>query len=527
MLLLLAFIVLTWSGPAAAEDRLELIRQRGTLIVGIKSDYPPWGMVDSSGKLVGLEADLARDLANRLGVGLRLVGVSTANRLQKVEDGSVDLIIATMGDTVQRRKLAGLLEPDYYASGVNVLLAEGVDVDSWDDLRGRPICLTDGAYYNRTLIQRYLFSPQTFKGTRDSALGLENGRCLGWAYDDMALRRMKADDIDRWRNFAMPLSSILVTPWAMAVKSTERDGPWGRFVSDSIVEWHKSGFLIAKEAEWGLPPSAYLKEQQALWGMGDCVRRTDGSFPPACLDQGLLVASGRVADVYGSGIVLALHRMGINFPPLFDEFSRDRLLRGIGWTLLLSVGAIVGSLAFGIGAGWLVAGAPRLLRMVLNGGLSLFYMTPPILNLYLLLFGVGGWLAARYGVALDAAWVALFVFSTYAGSSNAVIVALAVDGVRETHPELSGAGAILPRAIERGYGGLIANSVNIVKAVGIASAVAVPEVIFAAGSIIGEHGTTAEMMNFLMLFYLGLISLFVLALDRTKGWVVRWASRRF
>ena len=334
-----------------------------------------------------------------------------------------------------------------------MLLAEGVDVDSWDDLRGRPICLTDGAYYNRTLIQRYLFSPQTFKGTRDSALGLENGRCLGWAYDDMALRRMKADDIDRWRNFAMPLSSILVTPWAMAVKSTERDGPWGRFVSDSIVEWHKSGFLIAKEAEWGLPPSAYLKEQQALWGMGDCVRRTDGSFPPACLDQGLLVASGRVADVYGSGIVLALHRMGINFPPLFDEFSRDRLLRGIGWTLLLSVGAIVGSLAFGIGAGWLVAGAPRLLRMVLNGGLSLFYMTPPILNLYLLLFGVGGWLAARYGVALDAAWVALFVFSTYAGSSNAVIVALAVDGVRETHPELSGAGAILPRAIERGYGG--------------------------------------------------------------------------
>lgn len=524
-LLILMVAVTCWSHNVVAEDRLALIQQRGSLIVGIKADYPPWGMVDKLGQLVGLEADLAHDLAERLGVKLKLVGVSSSNRLQKVEDGSVDLIIATMGDTSKRRQLAGLLEPNYYASGVNVLLHKGMSVKSWSDLRGRSICLTDGAYYNRTLIERYLFLPVVFKGTRDSALGLENDRCLGWAYDDLALGPLPTEDGGRWKNHEMPLPSILISPWAMAVKSDARDGAWGRFVSDIIVEWHQTGFLIEREAAWGIPPSSYLVEQRTTWLDPACARRDDGTFPPACLDQNLLKASGRVVDVYGQGLAMSLHEIGIDFPPLYDDFSLMQLLKGGVWTLLLSITAIIGSLVFGIGAGVALSRTPRPWRALLEGGLSIFYMTPPILNLYLLLFGVGGWLAKQYGIALEAFWVAGVVFSLYAGGSNAVIISLAMDWVHDQHPERTQLRDIIAQAIERGYGGLIANSINIVKAVGIASAIAVPEVIFASSSIVAEHGETTEMMNFLMLFYLVLVSGFVVALDKTKEWVMRWVLR--
>ena len=60
--------------PIHAEDEttelMDLIKARGKLVVGVKTDYPPWGGIDEDAKKVGLEPDLARDLARRLGVGL-------------------------------------------------------------------------------------------------------------------------------------------------------------------------------------------------------------------------------------------------------------------------------------------------------------------------------------------------------------------------------------------------------------------------------------------------------------------------
>ncbi len=48
------------SGQAFAEnDRFMKVLKRGTLIVGVKADYKPWGFRDPSGKLVGMEIDMA------------------------------------------------------------------------------------------------------------------------------------------------------------------------------------------------------------------------------------------------------------------------------------------------------------------------------------------------------------------------------------------------------------------------------------------------------------------------------------
>ena len=67
--------------PAYGSGQLEAIRQRGVLVVGVKTDYPPFGMLSSAAVQEGFEHDLAADLAARLGVQLRTVGVSSTNRL--------------------------------------------------------------------------------------------------------------------------------------------------------------------------------------------------------------------------------------------------------------------------------------------------------------------------------------------------------------------------------------------------------------------------------------------------------------
>ena len=68
---------------AQAADGVDAIKQRGTLLVGVKADYKPFGFRDPQGNIVGIEPDLAGDVAKRLGVKLELVPVNASNRSEE------------------------------------------------------------------------------------------------------------------------------------------------------------------------------------------------------------------------------------------------------------------------------------------------------------------------------------------------------------------------------------------------------------------------------------------------------------
>ena len=108
------------AAPAAAQT-LEKIKQRGVLVVGSKADYKPFGFRDPSGAIVGFEPDIAKLVADKLGVKLEIEPVVSSNRMQFLQQGKIDLMIATMNDKPDRRQVVGIIEPLYYASGVNVL----------------------------------------------------------------------------------------------------------------------------------------------------------------------------------------------------------------------------------------------------------------------------------------------------------------------------------------------------------------------------------------------------------------------
>ena len=93
---LLAAATVLSASLATAADGIEAIKQRGTLIVGVKADYRPFGFRDPSGAIIGLEPDLAADVAKRLGVKLELVPVVSSNRIEFLQPGKVDLLIATL-----------------------------------------------------------------------------------------------------------------------------------------------------------------------------------------------------------------------------------------------------------------------------------------------------------------------------------------------------------------------------------------------------------------------------------------------
>jgi len=240
----------------AKADALDDIKKKGSLVVGVKADYRPYGYRDPSGGIVGIEPDLAADVAKRLGVKLELVPVVASNRMQFLEQGKIDMMIATMTDTPERRKVVLIVDPDYYASGTNLLASKSGHLTDWAQVKGKPVCLIQGSFYNKELQETYGVEPVAFKGTAEAYAALKAGNCVGVAYDDTALYGQVLDP--DWKDYEVPLKSILVQPWGLAVKLGETK--FADFMSATTKEWHKTGLILQLEKKWGVPNSGFAQE---------------------------------------------------------------------------------------------------------------------------------------------------------------------------------------------------------------------------------------------------------------------------
>ena len=233
--------------------------QRGTVIVGVKADYKPWGYRDTSGAIVGMEVDMAKDVAEAMGVELDLVAVQSSNRMQFLEQGKVDMFIATMSDRPDRRKLVGITQPNYYTSGTNVMSPKALGLKEWEDLRDKPVCGKQGAFYNKIVSERYGAKIVAFTGNAEAKQALRDKKCIAWVYDDSSI--MSDLSSGDWPDFEMPLQSEDDNPWGLAVPIAERDCIFGNFMSGMTYNWHRSGRLIELEKKWGIQPTRYLEEQ--------------------------------------------------------------------------------------------------------------------------------------------------------------------------------------------------------------------------------------------------------------------------
>jgi polar amino acid transport system substrate-binding protein len=246
----------------ANADTLDNVKQKGILVVGVKADYPPWGMRDSNGNIVGMEIDMANDVARRLGVKLSLLPVLSSNRMQMLQQGQIDLMIATLSVSDERRRAVGVIEPLYYASGVAMLVNRSSGIKSPADLKGKPVCALQGASYNRAVSEKYVGGDLVaFKGVPETEQALLDRRCAAWVYDDAILIYKKNSEPDKWKDYdVIMMPNLPALPWGIAVRSEDRDGPWGKYMSKVVQDWHKSGLLLELEKKWLGDNTEWLKE---------------------------------------------------------------------------------------------------------------------------------------------------------------------------------------------------------------------------------------------------------------------------
>ena len=248
------------NAASCTNDVWNKVMSRNKLVVGVKADYKPWGFRDSSGKIVGMEIDMANDVAAKMGVDIELVAVQSSNRMQFLEQGKIDLMIATMSDRKDRRGIVGIVGPNYYTSGTNIMSPKALALKSWEDLRGKPVCGKQGAFYNQIVEERYGAKIIAFTGNAEAKQALRDKKCIAWVYDDSSI----GSDLSsgQWDAFEMPLNSEDDNPWALAVPSAEKNCVFGRFMSGMQYQWHQDGSLIELEKKWGIKPTQYLTGYQ-------------------------------------------------------------------------------------------------------------------------------------------------------------------------------------------------------------------------------------------------------------------------
>ncbi len=156
------------AAESCSNDTWNKVMSRGKIVVGVKADYKPWGYRDTSGDIVDMEIDMAKDVASKMGVDLELVAVQSSNRMQFLEQGKIDLMIATMSDRADRREIVGIVGPNYYTSGTNIMSPKALGLTSWEDLRGKPVCGKQGAFYNQIVEERYGAEIIAFTGNAEA-----------------------------------------------------------------------------------------------------------------------------------------------------------------------------------------------------------------------------------------------------------------------------------------------------------------------------------------------------------------------
>lgn len=511
VIFVLAAISLFAATPTVADD-LDKIVERGRLVVGVKADYAPFGFRNSEGTLVGYDIDIARAFAETIGVPAELVPVTSANRLQKLRRGEIDVVVATMGDTRSRRELVHMVEPHYYGDGANVLLAPGSGISDWADLRGKTLCTIRGALWGRLAEERLLIDTIGFNSTRGTSLALRAGHCAGWLYDEVnLLNELRSGE---WEGYEVSLPTRFILPWAVAIRKEEAGGRLDSLLGDLLAGWHRDGFLQDLERRWDLPPSPYLKRARERWTERDdteqhvCRRDDAGRWPLSCRETSLVTSEG-LRDLSGMALLL-LETTGLDVSVLYDPTDRSIFLVGLGLTAALSVVTVVLSIVLGVVFGWLMHRRVPVVAQLLRIGCAILRMTPPLLQLYIVFLGLGGVVLAL-GFTLDAFTVAACVLSLYAGAANAVAFCHASDVAAKRNGAVRFRLSDIRAALALCFAALMGNCVNIVKATGMASTLALPELVSASTSIIAEKGNDGIMMNLLLLAYFVLVILVIQA----------------
>ncbi|MEO1377874.1 MAG: transporter substrate-binding domain-containing protein [Cyanobacteria bacterium J06635_10] len=236
---------------------LKEIQQRGYIIVAVKDNLPPLGFKDESGKLQGLEIELAQRLAKDL-LGkpdvveldklVKFKPVTNLQRLKAVESGEVDMAIAKVTATASRERIVNFSVPYYFDGGV--IATKDTSIQKLKDLQNSKIAVLKNS---STIASLKYYLPKAelvgVKSYREAQRSIENNQVAAFAADMSSLSNW----IKQNPQYRLLTTKISTQPLSVVMPKGLQYDELRRSVSQLIASYIEKGWLKERTINWSLP----------------------------------------------------------------------------------------------------------------------------------------------------------------------------------------------------------------------------------------------------------------------------------
>lgn len=164
---------------------LDEIKESGTINIGVFSDKSPFGYVDENGEYAGYDVYLAERIAKDLDVKVNYVSTEAANRIEYLQTGKVDIILANFTVTKERAEEVDFALP-YMNVALGVISPDSRVIKSLDEVtKDDQIIVISGTTAETYLEKNYPdIKLQKYDAYAEAKTAFENGNAAAWANDN-------------------------------------------------------------------------------------------------------------------------------------------------------------------------------------------------------------------------------------------------------------------------------------------------------------------------------------------------------
>ena len=164
---------------------LDEIKSSGTIKIGVFSDKNPFGYVDENGDYQGYDVYFANRLVKDLGVDVEYVSTEAASRVEFLETGKVDIVLANFTVTEERAEKVDFALP-YMNVALGVVSPDSRVIKSLDELTSDDeVIVITGTTAETYLTENYPdIKLQKYDTYANAKTALENGQAAAWANDN-------------------------------------------------------------------------------------------------------------------------------------------------------------------------------------------------------------------------------------------------------------------------------------------------------------------------------------------------------
>jgi polar amino acid transport system substrate-binding protein len=150
VLVLCSALLATLCLQSAVAQTVDEIIKRGELLVAIDVANPPWGYLDAQQQPTGFNPALAKLVADRMGVKLRIEQVNSPSRIQFLQSGRADMVIANLSVTAERALQVWFTSP-YAPNSLYLIAPKDKSYKTYADLKGLRVAVPRGSPQDQTV----------------------------------------------------------------------------------------------------------------------------------------------------------------------------------------------------------------------------------------------------------------------------------------------------------------------------------------------------------------------------------------